>query len=147
MKALLIVVALVAGTFNAIEAGTNGALRKGLNSPFWSLAIISVTTLALSLLAAGLSGEKLPQGDAWAAVPWWGWLGGLLGFGFVAAMISTAEDLGAAVFIGLTVTASTLLSVALDHFGWLRFAHHPASIGRLIGAALMILGVSLIAVF
>jgi transporter family-2 protein len=48
-------------------------------------------------------------------------------------------------FIGLTVTASTLLSVALDHYGWLGFAQHPASTGRLIGAVLMILGVSLIA--
>lgn len=134
MKGLLIVVALVAGTFNAIEAGTNGALRKGLTAPFWSLAIISVTTLALSLLAIGLTGEKLPQGSAWAAVPWWGWLGDVLGFGFVAAMIYTAEDLGSALFIGLTVTASTLLSVLLDHYGWLGFSEHPASAGRLIAA-------------
>jgi bacterial/archaeal transporter family-2 protein len=117
MKALLLIVALMAGTFNAIEAGTNSALRKGLNAPFWSLAIISVTTLALSLIAAQLTGEKLPQGQAWATVPWWGWLGGLLGFGFVAAMIYTAEGLGSALFIGLTVTASTLLSIILDHYG------------------------------
>jgi bacterial/archaeal transporter family-2 protein len=147
MTALLILVALVAGTFNAIEAGTNSALRKALDAPFWSLAIISVTTLALSLLAAVLTAEKFPQGQAWAAVPWWGWLGGLLGFGFVAAMIYTAEGLGSALFIGLTVTASTLLSVALDHFGWLGFDQHPAGAGRLIGAALMVIGVALIAAF
>ena len=147
MKVPFILVALVAGTFNAIEAGTNTALRKGLNAPFWSLAMISVTTLALSVLAAGLTGERLPQSAAWAAVPWWGWLGGLLGFGFVAAMIYTAVSLGSALFIGLTVTASTLLSVALDHYGWLGFTQHPAGTGRMIGAVFMILGVSLIAAF
>jgi bacterial/archaeal transporter family-2 protein len=50
-------------------------------------------------------------------------------------------------FIGLTVTASTLLSVVLDHYGWLGFAEHPAGPGRLIGAVLMIVGVGLIAAF
>jgi len=53
--------------------------------------------------------------------------------------------LGAAVYIGITVTASAIASVRLDHFGLLGFQQHSASIGRLIGAALMIAGVSLIA--
>jgi transporter family-2 protein len=147
MQIFMILAALIAGTFNAIEAGTNTALRKGLDAPFFTLAVISAITLALSVLAALLAHERLPGAVQVAAVPWWGWLGGLLGFGFVAVMIFTANTLGSAVFIGLTVTASTLLSVALDHFGWLGFAQHTASPGRLVGALLMVVGVALIAAF
>jgi transporter family-2 protein len=147
MKILLILIALVAGTFNAIEAGTNTALRKGLGSPFLALAAISAMTLILSLASALTAQERWPDQAAMMAVPWWGWLGGVLGFGFVAAMIYTAETLGSALFIGLTVTASTLLSVTLDHFGWLGFTQHLAGPGRIIGVLFMIIGVALIAAF
>jgi len=144
---MLILVALVAGTFNAIEAGTNTALRKGLDAPFLALAAISAMTLMLSLVSASVMHERWPTSDTLAAIPWWGWLGGVLGFGFVTTMIYTAESLGSALFIGLTVTASTLLSIALDHFGWLGFAQHAAGPGRIIGATLMVIGVTLIAAF
>jgi bacterial/archaeal transporter family-2 protein len=147
VNALLVLIVLVAGTFNAFEAGTNTALRKGLDAPFLSLALISFTTLTASLIAALMSGERWPGGGQLSAVPWWGWTGGLLGFGFVTAMIYTAENLGAALFIGLTVTASTIASVALDHFGLLGFAQHAAGTGRILGALLMIAGVALFAIF
>jgi transporter family-2 protein len=147
MKTITLPIAFVAGTFNAIEAGTNTALRKGLGAPFLTLAVISAMTLAFSLTSALFAQEPIPNPAELASVPWWGWFGGLLGFGFVAAMIYTADTLGSALFIGLTVTASTLLSVALDHFGWLGFTQHLAGPGRLIGALLMVIGVGLIAAF
>lgn len=147
MSALFVLIALIAGTFNAFEAGTNTALRKGLDAPFLSLALISITTLAASLVAALVMGERWPGGGQVTAIPWWGWTGGLLGFGFVTAMIYTAESLGAALFIGLTVTASTVASVALDHFGLLGFAQHSAGIGRIVGTLLMIAGLTLFAIF
>ncbi len=147
MKPVLILVALVAGSFNAIEAGTNTALRKGLDAPIWSVAAISLTTLVCAVAAAIVAGERFPTLAAAGTIPWWGWTGGLLGFGFVMAMVATAQSLGAALFIGLTVTASTAGSVLLDHFGLIGFTPHPAGIVRILGAVLMILGVALVAAF
>ncbi len=147
MNPLLIVAAFVAGTFNAIEAGTNSALRKGLGGPMWSVAAIALITLVGATLSAVATGERFPTMAQAAGVPWWGWLGGVLGLGFVMAMVLTAETLGAALFIGLTVTASTAGSVLLDHFGWIGFEQHSAGPGRLIGCLFMIVGVSLIARF
>jgi transporter family-2 protein len=37
-----------------------------------------------------------------------------------------------------------LSSVVLDHYGWVGFARHTATPARLVGAALVILGVRLI---
>ena len=45
------------------------------------------------------------------------------------------------------VTSSTVLSVVFDHFGWLGISEHPASIGRVAGCALMVLGIGLVSVF
>ena len=60
------------------------------------------------------------------------------------ATIFIAEKLGAGVFIGLTVTAAIVTSVAMDHFGLVGFKQHAASWPRLLGAALMIGGLTLV---
>ncbi|HEY6855591.1 MAG TPA: DMT family transporter, partial [Mycobacterium sp.] len=54
---------------------------------------------------------------------------------------------GAGVFIGLTVTAALIMSLLVDHFGWLRVDPHPISLGRVIGGLLLISGVALISKF
>ncbi len=55
-----------------------------------------------------------------------------------------AQTLGAASFTGLTVTASVVFSVLLDHYDLLGFEQHAAGWGRIIGAALMCTGVLLV---
>jgi bacterial/archaeal transporter family-2 protein len=50
-------------------------------------------------------------------------------------------------YIGLFVTASSVASVVVDHFGWLGFDQHSAGIGRLAGCALMVIVNALISLF
>jgi transporter family-2 protein len=45
------------------------------------------------------------------------------------------------------VTAAVVVSLALDHFGLVGFEEHRANPWRLLGAALMIAGVALVARF
>ena len=78
-------------------------------------------------------------------MPWWAWLGGLAGSVFLLSQPVVAPKIGAGPFIGLTVTASTILSVAIDHYGWLGFPQHTASVGRIVGTGLMVVGVGLVA--
>jgi hypothetical protein len=89
------------------------------------------------------------SGEFWEAESgaWWAWVGGVCGAVFLLSQPLAAPRLGAAVYIGITVTASAIASIALDHFGLVGFAPHPANIGRIAGAALMIAGVTLIAKF
>ena len=60
-------------------------------------------------------------------------------------MIFTADKIGAAAFTGITLTAGILLSVLLDHFGWVGFEEHRASWTRLLGVSLLVIGVALVA--
>jgi transporter family-2 protein len=80
-------------------------------------------------------------------MPWWAWLGGILGGCVVLAQFVVARKIGAAPFLGLLVTAGVVTSIVLDHFGWVGFEPHPASLWRILGGCLMVIGVALVAYF
>jgi bacterial/archaeal transporter family-2 protein len=61
------------------------------------------------------------------------------------AAILLASQMGAATLTALVVTGQLICSVILDHFGWLSSDAHPASVGRIAGCALMMIGLALIA--
>jgi bacterial/archaeal transporter family-2 protein len=79
--------------------------------------------------------------------PWWAWFGGFCGAVSLLSQPIAAPRLGAATYIGLFITASSVMSVIFDHFGWLGFSEHPAGIGRVVGCALMVIGIGLISLF
>ena len=46
-----------------------------------------------------------------------------------------------------TVTAALIMSLLLDHFGWFHMPVHTINPGRIVGALLMVGGISLISKF
>lgn len=74
-------------------------------------------------------------------VPWWGWIGGLLGAVYVLVTLTSAPD----PIPPLTLTAAVVTSVLLDHFGLVGFEVRPLSLLRVPGCMLMIGWVVLIA--
>ena len=50
-------------------------------------------------------------------------------------------------FAGLTITANILMSLAIDRLGWFVMPPHELSVGRIVGALLMVGGIVLIARF
>ena len=69
----------------------------------------------------------------------------MLGGGIVVAQLMVARQIGAATFLGMLVTAGVVASIMLDHFGWVGFERHPATLWRIVGGLLMIGGVALVA--
>ncbi len=151
MQALLLVFAVVAGVLNTLQSGSNATLNKRLEHPFASAAVVylvGLTLVALGWLGAQLLGKGgLPAAGRVAQVPWWGWIGGSLGLAFVFGSLLIAPKVGAAVWTAFSVTAAVITSLALDHFGWMGFEQHPAGVGRIAGALLIIGGLGLIAKF
>jgi transporter family-2 protein len=147
MPFLFALIAIAAGVSSTLQSGSNQMLQKSLSAPLWSVSIISAVTLLASLTFPLLAGERIPHPAMIAATPWWAWIGGLFGIGFVLATVYASPRLGAGLFIGLIVTTSTITSLVLDHFGWMGFDVHAAGAGRIVGALLMIAGVALIAAF
>lgn len=140
--------AFVAGIGNAIQSGANATLAKSLAQPFAAglvVVIVSATTLLVTGLVSGRL--SLPGSAQIAEVPWWAWFGGMLGALLVLSQLFVAQQIGAAPFLGLLVTAGVAASILMDHFGWVGFQQHPASLWRVLGGILMIAGVALVAAF
>ena len=145
MQWLFFPLALVAGTLMVVQAGCNGALEKALDRPVM-VGAVSLGIGVTALLAVGLMfGQFSPSGAGKA--PWWAWLGGICGAAALLSQPIAAPRLGAAIYIGLFVSASSIASVVVDHFGVLGFPEHGAGPGRIIGCALMVIGIGLISVF
>lgn len=146
MQMLLIVFALAAGVLNTLQTGANTQLNKALGAPAWALTVIGAATFATGLAAVAVTGARWTQGGP-AHVPWWGWIGGVLGAAYIGANLLVADKVGAAVFMGITVTAAVVTSLIMDHYGLLGFEVHKAGLGRIAGGMLMIAGLGLIAKF
>ncbi len=146
MKALLYVFVAVAGALTSVESGSNAQLTKSLGGPWWPSILFSIVSLLCLAVATVAVGGSFPSGKL-GDVPWWAWTGGVISAIYIVSMLIGPGQLGAGLFTGLTVTAAVITSVALDHFGLVGFKEHPAGIGRLIGAALMVAGILCVAAF
>ncbi|KQT61732.1 hypothetical protein ASG52_02120 [Methylobacterium sp. Leaf456] len=137
---------LIAGIANAIQPGQTTQLAKALGQPF-TAGLVSMFVGTLGMFAVGLlSGHlSVPSLQQAGQAPWWAWLGGLVGVGLLIAQLFVAQRIGAAPFLGLLVTAGVVTSIALDHFGLVGFDVHAAGPMRLFGGALMIAGVTFVA--
>jgi transporter family-2 protein len=140
------IVTIAAASGNSVQAGANAQLNKGLASPLWSAFFVYASGLA-GVLAIELILRQAWPGQRFGSLPWWAWAGGLLSIGSTVAGLTLAHKLGSGVFTGVSVTASILTSIALDHFGLMGFTPHRLSSLRLTGAGLMIAGMWLIARF
>lgn len=141
-------ITLLAGVANAVEPGQNATLAKATGQPMLA-GIVCFALAILGLLAAMVVARQFdaPRARAVVRSPWWAWAGGVLGAAVVLAQLYMAERMGAAPFLGLVVTGGVVASILLDYFGLVGFERHGANRWRVLGGALMIAGVSLVALF
>jgi bacterial/archaeal transporter family-2 protein len=141
---LLLLLAIGAGVLLPVQAGINAQLRSAVGSPL-AAALVSflVGTVGLAAVVLLLR-ESLTLRPAWIATPWWYWIGGLIGAGYVVATIVLAPRLGAATMIAAIVAGQMIASLLLDQYGLLGFPVHPIGGVRVLGAALVIGGVMLV---
>ena len=140
----LLLLALVAGLMLPLQAGLNSEMGRVLKSPVYA-SIVSFVTGLLALVAYGLV-TSLRWSDLRATVvlPWYYWLGGVLGAVYVYGLIVLTPRLGVALTFGLTVAAQMTFSLLLDHYGWLGVPVAPVNWLRVLGVALIIGGVVII---
>jgi bacterial/archaeal transporter family-2 protein len=133
-----------AGASVALQQILNANLRMELGSPWWAGFIsYSVGTLAMLFIAVTSGEPSLSEAMA-ARTSWITWTGGIFGAIFIGTAILMVPRLGAATVLALVVVGQMLCSLVFDQLGLLGVPQHPASLTRLTGAVLLILGVVLI---
>jgi bacterial/archaeal transporter family-2 protein len=136
-----------AGAMLPVQFGINAQLARWIDSPLRaSLVSFAVGTLVLLVAAIPLL-RGWPGGDRLSGAPWWIWIGGALGAFYVLGSIVVAPKLGAVTLVGLILAGQTVVSLLVDHFGWVGFEEHPVTPGRVLGVALLAAGVILVRAF
>ncbi len=132
---------VLGGMLQTAGGAMNAQLLRSLVNPWLASAVsFAIITFFFTGLFIVLP-HPLPTAKALAEMPWWAPVGGLVGAVQVFAGLTLIGKVGAGTFVGLTVCAALLASLAVDHFGLLRVDVHPITTMRLVGGALMVLGV------
>jgi bacterial/archaeal transporter family-2 protein len=135
---------ILGGALQTCGAAMNSQLYKHMLNP-WLASAISAAVVAVFFVAVFLvRSTPLPSLQDATSMPWWAVVGGLVGAVQVYAGLTLVHKVGAGTFIGLTVSAALVMSLLIDHFGWLRVDPHPISLARVAGGVLMVGGVALI---
>ncbi|HEX8287764.1 MAG TPA: DMT family transporter [Pyrinomonadaceae bacterium] len=139
--------AVLAGMAMPTQAVINSKLAASVDSPVLAAFIsFAVGTLALFVYIL-LTGVPLNNLALARNAPLIAWIGGFLGAFFVAVMATIVPRIGVALSFSLAIAGQMFITLLIDHFGWLGVPEKPINLTRVLGAALITIGVVLIRKF
>lgn len=134
--------AMIAGFLLANQSPINADLREIVNSPFIAAAIsFIVGTIFLALIALVQTGQLLPSWTVLARLPWWLWLGGVLGLVYLTSNILLFSKIGAIQTVILPMLGQIVMGIFIDTFGWFNGTVLALSFWRVTGVVTLFLGV------
>lgn len=142
-KLTWIILTLLAGALLPVQAGLNAKLGKAAASPLYAALISFLVGTAGLVLYIVLTGQTI----SWTGLknaPMHIWLGGLLGAFYIAVMVLAFPELGPGLTFGLIVAGQMVISVVLEHFNILVAKENPVTYLKLLGVALVVVGVIII---
>ena len=144
MKSLLFLLALFAGAATSTQAIINTQLRGRLTDPMQATTISFTVGTILCWLYCLLNRTPLPTVDTLRSIPWWMWTGGVLGTFYIWTSIIVTRQIGVAAMLGLVIAGQMTSSLLIDHYGLFHAPVRPASLTRIAGTVLIVLGVCLL---
>ena len=140
---LLILVAL-GGVGLTLQMAWNSRLRAATGSAILT-TIISIVVTLISLAVAWASGAT-SRGSvpAFNSLPKWAWFGGVFAGYYLVASLIAIPKLGVAVVFSLVIAGQMLGALLLDSTGAFGVTQISLSPGRILGTALLLVGVILI---
>jgi len=140
-------VVLLAGALVAIQTSLFALINKGLKHPLLSLSAIFCIAAVFVLVGFFLHPSALPDKQTLSHIPWYAWLGGILGVAYVTCVMLLAPKMGIAMVTAISVLGQLIASMVIDHFGFFNTNPQPISLGKLLGIAVMTAGVILMKFF
>jgi bacterial/archaeal transporter family-2 protein len=135
---LIILIGLIGGIAVGIQSPLASMLTQRLGI-FESVFIVHIGGALVALIPLIVySGGKLSQ---WRTVPWYALGAGIFGLIVIAAISYMIPRIGIAAAITTIVAGQLLVSTVLDHYGLLGAAGRPMDPTRMVGLAVVMLGV------
>lgn len=144
---LYALIALLAGAMMPIQGAINTRLAHHVQAPLMSAFIsFAVGTVALLLILL-FSGHSMTAMWHARSAPPLTLTGGLLGAFFVTAVILAVPKLGMALTFSLLVLGQMLMTLPIDHTGFMGVVVKQINWTRIAGVMLIVAGVILIRKF
>ena len=140
MKWMLLLVVVLVGMLQPIQAGVTAEFRRHADHPLQAGGLNMLVGAAAVLVVLILLRVPMPSSAAFASAPWWSLLGGVIGGTIVVTMLIAAPKLGAALLIGSFVLGQLLSSTVIDHNGLVGYPERSITWTRGAGIALLLLG-------
>jgi transporter family-2 protein len=126
-----------------LQTAINSKLRRIVGSPLLSSMVsFTVGTIFLASITLILS-HNLNIASTVFKQPWWIWIGGLLGVVYLTGNIVLFPHLGSVQTVIMPVVGQLIMSMLIDNFGWFYSPQHSLNLIRIIGCALVFIGVIL----
>jgi transporter family-2 protein len=141
--ALFLLVAL-GGVGLTIQMAWNSRLRTSTGSPVLTTLIsvfVSLLSLALLWASGTTSRGSIP---AFGSLPKWAWFGGIFAAYYLVVSLIAIPKLGAAAVFSLVIAGQMVAALILDSTGLFGVAQIGLSTSRVLGTALLLMGVILI---
>ncbi len=143
-KITFITITFLFGCILPMQGAINTRLATYVQHPLWSSFIsfsVGVTTLSSLLFILRIPAPAFSQ---LSQIPWYLWLGGVLGSIFITSVIYIVPHIGIANFLAAAIAGQLIGSIVIDHFGILNLPVQPLGIQRVIGALFLLIGVYII---
>lgn len=136
--------AVISGVLIAVMISMNGQLSSVYGNIHAAVLVHLIGLLSVSvILLFKRSGKKLQK----KSLPWYMWLGGVVGFFTTVSNITTLPVLGVTLTLGFGLLGQCLVSLLVDGFGWLGVKRHSFSKTKLAGLAVICAGVVIMLLF
>ncbi|CAM3095797.1 DMT family transporter [Streptobacillus ratti] len=143
-KVLYILLTVFAGFVVTIQGPINVELGKSLGSDYWSAFTSFFIGLLFIFLFIILTGQKSPTITQFTTTAWWKYLGAITGAIYVLSVITVIPALGVGLATILLMFSQLVMAMIIDHYGLFGYAVKSFSVERMIGVALMAIGIFLI---
>ncbi|MEG3956388.1 DMT family transporter [Microcoleus sp. herbarium2] len=143
-RLILFLLVAIGGAGLTIQMAWNARLRSSTGSPVLTTMIsVFVTLLSLALVwASGATNRgSIP---AFNSLPQWAWLGGVFAAYYLVASLIAIPKLGVAVVFSLVIAGQMVAALVLDSTGAFGVTQISLSVSRVLGTALLLIGVILI---
>ena len=132
--------ALIAGMAVPFQAASNVALGRALGHPLWATLTSLIISIIVLIPILIIIRPQMPNIQAALQGPIWLWIGGVLGVAYITAALIITPKIGIASFMICVIIGQIIASLLLDATGIMGLLPRAITTGKIIGTALMIIG-------
>lgn len=142
-----LIITLAIGLLMPFQTAANSRLRQVVGPAYVStLVSFTVSTLALLLVSLVAGIPILPTETMLVEAPWWSWFVGIVAVVTITIAIHLFKEIGQLQALIIPMFSQLVFSLLIDHFGWFGAKVIPLGTNRIIGALLLIIGVTLVVI-